>query len=164
MSSFDRRIVLFGLASAGLTGCGFAPAYGPGGNAARLQGRIGFNTPATTGGYLILRRLEERLGRGDNGPFIMRIDLDTTESGVGITAGDEATRAQLFGTARWQLVRVADGEHVLKGEVSQFTGYSTTGSTVATQAAERDALERLCTILADLIVDEMILSADKLVQ
>lgn len=164
MSSFDRRTLLTGLACAGLSACGFAPAYGPGGQAGQLQGRIGFNTPATRGGYLLLRRLEDRLGRGDQGPLVMSVDLETRTSGVGINSADETTRAQLFGTATWRIQRASDGSQVLTGVASHFTGYSTTGSTVATQSAERDALARLAAILADTIVDDLLVSVDLLVR
>ena len=44
---------------------------------------------------------------------------------------------------------------LLSGNVDSFTGYSATGTTVATRAAERDAYERLMTILADQIVTRL---------
>lgn len=162
MSSCSRRIVLAGLASAGLSACGFTPAYGPAGGAGRLQGQVGVNAPATRAGFLILQRLEERLGRGDGGPLVLNVRVETDESFVGVTEGDETTRVQLFGTADWTLQRAGDGPgtRVATGKSQNFTGYSTTGSTVATQAAARDALERLMTILADQIVEELLIDAD----
>jgi LPS-assembly lipoprotein len=45
---------------------------------------------------------------------------------------------------------------VTSGSVDNFTGYSATGTTVATLAAERDAQERLMTILADQIVTRLL--------
>ena len=41
------------------------------------------------------------------------------------------------------------------GTVNNFTAYSATGSTVATLAAERDALERLMVILGDQITTRL---------
>jgi LPS-assembly lipoprotein len=51
---------------------------------------------------------------------------------------------------------------VRQGRVSDFTGFSATGSTVATLAAERDATARLMVILADQIVDRLVISASGL--
>ena len=48
---------------------------------------------------------------------------------------------------------------VTSGTVDSFTGYSATGSTVATRAARADAEERLTTILADQIVTRLIAAA-----
>ena len=47
-----------------------------------------------------------------------------------------------------------------KGEVENFTAYSTTGSTVETLAAERDARERLMMILASQITARLYAQAD----
>ena len=49
-------------------------------------------------------------------------------------------------------LRAADGTTITSGSVSGFTGYSTTGTTVATEAAEADAEERLAVLLADQIM------------
>ena len=45
------------------------------------------------------------------------------------------------------------------GRVTAFTGYSATGSTVATAAAQRDAEARLAVILADMIVAQVLMRA-----
>ncbi|HCQ58330.1 MAG TPA: hypothetical protein DIU10_10575, partial [Sulfitobacter sp.] len=47
------------------------------------------------------------------------------------------------------------GQIVTSGKVESFTGYSATGTTVATRAAELDAQERLMVILADLVVSRL---------
>ena len=49
---------------------------------------------------------------------------------------------------------------VASGSVDNFTGYSATGSTVETLAAERDARERLMVILADLVTAQLYATAD----
>ena len=50
------------------------------------------------------------------------------------------------------LTETATGVIVTSGKVNNFVGYSATGTTVATLAAEEDAQERLMNILADQIV------------
>ena len=52
-----------------------------------------------------------------------------------------------------------DGAVVTQGNVGGFTGYSATGSTVATTAARTDAQDRLMVILADQIVTRLIAAA-----
>jgi len=48
-----------------------------------------------------------------------------------------------------------------RGTLSNFTSYSTTGSTVSTRAAEIDAEERLARALADEMVTRLLGTADR---
>ena len=163
MSSCDRRSLLVsGLALAGLAGCGFTPAYAPGGSGARLQGNVAANAPRSRAGYLLLQRIEERLGRNDAAPLILSTDLALTRVDVGVTSGDETTRTRIFGAATWRLQAASDGAELASGTVENFTAFSTTGSTVATAAAERDAEARLMIILADAVVEALVLEAPAL--
>ncbi|MEC3860881.1 LPS assembly lipoprotein LptE [Mesobacterium sp. TK19101] len=157
MSLFDRRKLLTcGLAFAGLSGCGFAPAYGPQGGAQRLQRQVALNVPTDRNGYLLNRRLEERLGRAEAAAYDLTVTVTTDRQGLGSTQDGRTTRFHLLGNAR-MVLRAAGGDQVLfEGATSAFTAYSTTGSTVATLAAERDASERLMVILADQITDWLI--------
>ncbi len=81
--------------------------------------------------------------------------LDITQERVAIAEDGSITRYSLPGAAAYVL---RDGAQtvVTQGEVSAFTSYSTTGTTVATRAAEADARARLAVILADLIVTRLL--------
>ena len=68
-------------------------------------------------------------------------------------------RYNLVGTADYVLLDKASGAIVASGQVQNFTGYSATGTTVATLAAQRDAADRLMIILADKIVSELLVKA-----
>lgn len=159
MSSPDRRVFLSLLAAGGLSACGFTPAYGPSGGASRLQGQVTVDAPESRAGYLLVRRLEDRLGRGGAGRYTLGAQILIDEEGLGITADQRTTRYNLVGEADFSLRDAGTGQVLLSGNVEGFTGYSATGSTVATLAAERDALERLMTILADRITDRLIAGA-----
>ncbi len=155
----DRRKFLLGALALGAAGCGFRPAFGPGGRA-RLVNRIRLQVPQTPEAFAFNRRFEERLGRaGPSAPFTMDIRLDLKEQGVGSTSAGSTTRFRIIGTASYVLKDAASGLQLQSGTTNAFTGYSTTGSTVATLAAERDAKERLMVILADQVIDLLLISA-----
>ncbi len=164
MSSSDRRKVLAGLSGlfgfAGLSACGFAPAYGPQGGASAILGRIAVAAPNGRNTYLFVRRLEERLGRS-SGPYQLDYDYDLEEQDFGTTSAGFTTRYRLVGTVSYEL-KEANGRLITRGTVEEFVGFSATGSIVSTPAARADAEERLATILADRIVEEMIFAADLL--
>ena len=150
MSSFDRRsLILMPLA---LAACGFSPVYAPGGAGNALYGKVSYVAHSTQEGYLLIRNLEQRLGRGDAPVYRLAATTKITREGQAVTAAGEITRISLVGEARYSLHRTADDAVVASGKVRSFTGYSATGSTVETLAAENDAIERLMTILADQII------------
>ena len=156
---FDRKNLLGGLALAALslTACGFEPVYGPDGVGTRLQGRIALTAPETHNSYLFNRHFETRMGRSVNAPMQLAVTLDTDETDMGGTSTGNTTRYRVSGTATYTLV--ADKTQLSAGTTDAFTGYSNTGSTVATIAARRDAYARLMVILADQVIDELLLAA-----
>ena len=157
MSLPNRRLVLF--APLALLGCGFAPAYGPGGVAQGLEGRIRVDDPVTKLGFDLAERLEERLGRPDAAAFDLAHSIVTRAETLGITPEDAITRYHLTGHVDWTLTSRATGQRVTGGRVQGFTAYSATGSTVAGLAAEEDAAFRLMRMLADQIVSRLIATA-----
>jgi len=154
MSLFNRRTVIF--LPMALAACGFAPAYGPGGPAEGLQGRIRVASPSDKNGFDLVERLEERLGRPEAPAFDLAFTITTAPIGVGITPEEAITRYHLTGTVEFSLTDRTSGARVTGGRVESFTAYSATGSTVAGLSAEEDAAFRLMRILADQIVTRLI--------
>ena len=154
MSSLDRR--LFCLAPLALAACGFEPVYAPGGSGSDLQGRVLVSAPDDNDSYFLVRRLEERLGRGDTPEYTLSLKLRTQEFGLGIDEDGNIDRFNITGEADYVLADAGSGAQVSSGTVQAFTGYSATGSTVVTLASERDARERLMTILADQITTRLL--------
>lgn len=142
-----------------LAACGFAPAYGPSGPAAGLQGRIRIADPDTKNGFDLVSRLEERLGRAEAPRFDLTYAITTIPLGVGITPENAINRFHLTGTVEWSLISREDGARVTGGKVENFTAYSATGSTVAGLSAEEDAAFRLMQMMADQIVTRLIATA-----
>lgn len=148
----SRRQVIACLFALGA--CGFQPVHGPSGAGSRLFGRVGFATPATPAGYRLRSRLEDRLGRATRPDWTLAVDLEVTEEATAIAADGSQTRFTLLGAAPWRLTD-ATGAIVADGRERAFTAYSTTASTVATDAAATDARDRLARILADQLVTRL---------
>lgn len=149
----DRRAFL--LSALALGGCGFTPVYAPQSEARALLGAIAVDPPRDREGYILVRRLEERMGRSGNPSYALAISIELTEERMAITADNVATRFNLLGKATYALRAVEGGKVVNSGTAQSFVAYSTTGSTAATRGAERDATERLMIILADKIVQRL---------
>jgi len=155
---WSRRTAATAFAALSLAACGFAPAFGPSGPADALAGRVTVQAPSTGPEYILVARLEQRLGRAGNGaPLSLSYTLATGQEAVAITPAAEITRYNVTGTLDWRLTDTATGAIVASGQVRSFTSYSATGSTIATRAAREDATERLATILADRTADEVVL-------
>ncbi|WP_299202878.1 LPS assembly lipoprotein LptE [uncultured Tateyamaria sp.] len=135
-----------------LTGCGFEPVYGPGGTGTKLQNRVLVDTPIDREGFLLVRQLEERLGRAGDPAYRLGIELAVREEARAIDPDGDIRRFHVIGDATYTLSDTATGAVLQSDTVDNFVGYSATGTTVATLAAKRDAVERLMTILADEIV------------
>ena len=150
---WSRRGVL--LAALALAACGFAPVYGPGGTGTRLQDKVRTADPRTPDDFAFAGRIAERLG-----PDGTRYELDwrlrIAVVPQAITPDEITTRYSLNGTASYVLTEIACGRTVARGQVSSFTSYSTTGTTIATLAAEQDAHKRLARLLADQVVTRLL--------
>ena len=79
----------------------------------------------------------------------------TSEEGLAINAAGDTTRFNLTGRVDYSLRDANSGTVVTSGKVQNFTAYSAIGTTVATLAAERDAIERLMVILGDQITTRL---------
>ncbi|AZQ65812.1 hypothetical protein EF888_00875 [Silicimonas algicola] len=153
MSSSDRRTLL--LSFLALAGCGFTPVYGPGGSAEGLRGRIDVGPPVDEAGYVLVRRLEDRLGASEEGDLALTADIRLSEDAVGFLPDGEISRYNVSGRVEWRLTRKGNDTVVATGSEQSFTSYSATSTTVATAFAARDARRRLMVILADRIVADL---------
>ncbi|WP_341212551.1 LPS assembly lipoprotein LptE [uncultured Limimaricola sp.] len=142
----SRRLLLLGALALG--GCGFTPAFGPGGDAARLHGAVRVEAPATFSGYLLRARLLDRLGPATAPRYVLNLETSEEVEQAAISADGAVLRYRLLGRAEYELRPVDDGPALARGTVEDFAGYSATLGTVASEAAERDARERLAQLLA----------------
>ena len=154
MSLFDRRTLL--CLPLVLAACGFTPVYGTQGSGTALTNSVLVSEPDGLDGYLVTRRIEERLGRASTPRYRLTIDVETEREGLAVNPENNTNRFNIIGTLDYVLVEDATGRVITSGVVDNFTGSSATGTTVATLAAERDARERLMTLLADQVVARLL--------
>lgn len=153
---WSKRLFLSFLAIGAISGCGFQPAYAPGGGGEKLQNTVEAAEPLNKPAFDLVERLEERLGP----PNLARYKLDYTITlnpvGVAISPENAITRYHLNGSIDWVMSDIASGAALTRGKVTNFTSYSATGSTVAGLAAEEDASLRLMRIMADQIISQLL--------
>ena len=162
MLLYNRRRFGVVLAAAALAGCGFTPVYGPDGTGAALLGQLSLDPPQDRNAYLLRRRIEERLGQATAGAWRLSTQIKTDDIGLGFTTDGDITRYNINGTTDYTLRRTGSSEIFRQGKIQHFTSYSATGTTVATLAAKRDAEVRLMTILADQIIDQLLIMSEDL--
>ena len=162
MLLYNRRRFGLVLTLAALAGCGFTPVYGPEETATALLGQNALDPAQDRNTFLLNRRIEERLGQATAGAWQLSTKLETENIGLGFTADGDITRYHINGTATYSLRRTGSSDVYQQGKVLHFTSYSATGTTVATLASKRDAEVRIMTILADQIIDQLLLIAKDL--
>ena len=158
MLSFDRRSVL--ILPAILAACGFTPVYAPNQSGSKLQSKVLVAELEGLEGYLLVRDLERQLGRADVPDYALDLTLRTAVEGLGVTPTGNITRYSVLGSVDYRLRPIGTETPIASGQVNNFTGYSATGTTVETLAAERDARARLMAILANQITTELYSTVD----
>ncbi len=147
--SWSRTICALALL---LGACGFQPVNGPGAAGSSLIGQVAVSAPSDRNTFLLVQRLEERMGRAVDPAYLLDLTLSLSEEGLAENLQGELRRFNILGRVEYTLTTADTGEIATSGTVQNFTGYASAGTTVATQAAREDAFRRLMTILADQIV------------
>ncbi|MBM2575048.1 hypothetical protein JQC91_01910 [Jannaschia sp. Os4] len=154
-----RRGLLLGALA--LAGCGFEPAYGPGG-ADVLRGAVRADDPDNEAGFEFIGRIEARLDRPAAPRYALAYDISTRRVAIGIDGSNRITRYNVEGTVAWTLTAIGSETPLLQGTERSFTGYSVSGERLATPEPARDATRRLMIILADRVVARLLAGADAL--
>ena len=136
-----------------LAGCGLTPVMDP--SLQRLYNQILIQAPVNRAEYELVRNLEAQLGAAKSARFALHYELKVTEDNIVVSAAQEISRYSLVGELEYSLLD-ADGAFLTRQTAKSFTGYSATGTTVATQRAQRDAYDRLMTILATQVASELL--------
>ena len=155
-----RRGLLAALAGVALTACSFTPVYGPSGQGAALDGNVAVKFAPGNRGFALGQALQNRLGPPDTPAYRLHYSVSTSSERVAITTAQSTNRFNLIGQSGYSLVEQSSGNVVMSGSVDGFSSYSASGTSVATQAAERDGYERLMVILADKIVAELLVGPE----
>ena len=153
----SRRV--FFLAALALAGCGFEPVNGVSSKSQMLRNTVLVQAPTNRVEFELVRNLEVQLGQATSKFYDLRYKLNVDEDIIIVSAAQEINRFSLVGVLEYSLVD-SGGVVLLSNTAKSFTGYSATGSTVATQRSKRDAYDRLMMILAKQ-VSNFLLSSDR---
>ena len=75
-----------------------------------------------------------------------------------MTSSQTIVRYNVLGELSYALRDLADNSVVASGKVTALTAYSASGTTIATQAARKDAHERLMVSLGDRLIERLFLT------
>lgn len=133
-----------------LAACGFTPVYGPEAQTGHKLSDIQIASPNSREGYLFVQYMEERLGRNLDAGTVLKHNISIFEDGLDVIG---ASRSQVVGNIRYQLVSQDDDQVITTGSVQSFTAYSQT--VASTGSYQRNATERLIKILADKVITDL---------
>ena len=137
----------FLLAACALAGCGFVPVHGSNSKSQIFRNAVLVQAPKNRVEFELVRNLEVLLGPVTAKRYDLRYTLKVDEQVIVVSAAQQIDRFSLVGKINFTLVD-ADGVVLLSKTAKSFTGYSATGTTVATERSKRDAYDRLMVILA----------------
>ena len=141
----DRRGFL--LAAFALAGCGFVPVHGRNSKSQAFRNSVLVQAPKNRVEFELVRNLEVLLGPVTAKRYDLRYTLKVDEQVIVVSAAQQIDRFSLVGKLNFSLMD-NDGVVILSKTAKSFTGYSATGTTVATERSKRDAYDRLMVILA----------------
>ena len=148
----DRRAFL--LAALALAGCGFAPVHGRSSKSLIVRNAVLVQAPTNRAEFELVRNLDILLGPATAKRYDLRYTLTVDEQVIVVSAAQEINRFSLVGVLNFSLMD-ADGVVFLSKTAKSFTGYSATGTTVATERSKRDAYDRLMVILAKQVLNHL---------
>ncbi len=166
------RAALLAAAFLPLTACGFSPVYGGGqGGSFASSGPIQINeirATATSGaasgrtGHFLRQELVRSIGQGVPGfpSGVLDVSLRQNIERLAFAPDQAASRSDYVGMATWTL-RGADGGVVGTGSVEERASFNFADAAYADLAAQTAAQERLATLLARSIRNEIIMAAGK---
>jgi len=141
----DRRGFL--LSAFALLGCDFTPVHGSRSQAKIVRNTVLVQAPKNRIEFELVSNLEALLGQATAKIYDLRYTLTVDEQVIVVSAAQDIDRFSLVGKLNFSLVD-DNGVVFLSKTAKSFTGYSATGTTVATERSKRDAYDRLMVILA----------------
>ncbi|MGB1731932.1 MAG: LPS assembly lipoprotein LptE [Paracoccaceae bacterium] len=113
-------------------------------------------TPRDRQSFYFRNALEDRLGSSyPVHRYGLSYQLSTAASRSAIAPDGRSLRQQVEGTVKFMLRDLTNNAVVYTQSRRAFVGYSTNGSSAATQAAARDAERRLMQQLADEVIRDL---------
>ena len=143
------------MAALALAGCDLVPVNGANTKFQLLRNTVLVQAPTNRVEFELVRNLEVQLGQAVSKLYDLQYKLSVDEEIIVVSAAQEINRYSLVGLLEYSLID--NGGVVLLTETTKsFTGYSATGTTVATQRSKRDAYDRLMVILAKQVSNSLL--------
>ncbi|MEJ6771221.1 MAG: LPS assembly lipoprotein LptE [Rhodobacterales bacterium] len=144
------------MAALALAGCDLVPVNGANTKFQLLRNTVLVQAPTNRVEFELVRNLEVQLGQAVSKLYDLQYKLSVDEDIVVVSAAQEINRFSLVGLLEYSLVD-SGGVVLLTETAKSFTGYSATGTTVATQRSKRDAYDRLMVILAKQVSNSLLI-------
>jgi LPS-assembly lipoprotein len=120
-----------------------------------LRNTVLVQAPTNRVEFELVRNLEVQLGQAVSKLYDLQYKLSVDEEIIVVSAAQEINRFSLVGLLEYSLVD-SGGVVLLTETAKSFTGYSATGTTVATQRSKRDAYDRLMVILTKQVSNSLL--------
>jgi LPS-assembly lipoprotein len=159
---FALRALVLGLALAPLTACGFTPVYGTGPELAN-SGPISVPEIPGRTGHFLRQELVRTIGRGVpgvTGSAQLEVTLNQSIERLAFAPDEAASRSDYVGTATWRL-RGASGVLIASGGVTERASFNFADAPYADLAAQTAAQERLGSLLARSMRDQILVEAGR---
>ncbi len=144
------------MAALALAGCDLVPVNGANTKFKLLRNTVLVQAPTNRVEFELVRNLEVQLGQAVSKLYDLQYKLSVDEDIVVVSAAQEINRFSLVGLLEYSLVD-SGGVVLLTETAKSFTGYSATGTMVATQRSKRDAYDRLMVILAKQVSNSLLI-------
>jgi LPS-assembly lipoprotein len=159
---FALRALILGLALTPLAACGFTPVYGTG-PALADSGAISIPEIPGRTGHFLRQELVRTVGRGVpgvTGSAELEVTLKQGIERLAFAPDEAASRSDYVGTATWRL-RGANGLLLASGGVTERASFNFADAPYADLAAQTAAQERLGSLLARSIREQILIEAGK---
>ena len=139
--------------------CGFTPVYSPNSSFQDFNNQIQIQNPHDENSFIFVQELETQLGSRGN-QYSLTFNLTTQKDPVLTSRIGRTLRFNINGKADFTLTKLDDSQIIYQGQVTNFTSYSTAGTTVEARLAEQEAHIRLMRILANQVLTQLYASQE----
>ncbi|MEL0285704.1 MAG: hypothetical protein VW949_04040 [Paracoccaceae bacterium] len=144
-----------------LGACGFKPVYATSTSTNSVRNNFDLSAPTDRGTYEFHHNLNGQISDNPQAQYALSYTIFQSATNAATDADGKSHRGVLKGSLAYRITRKINGETVKTGKVKGFTSYYALASSVASDAAGRDATKRLMKILSDNLVDELMMVAAK---
>ncbi|MCY3879133.1 MAG: LPS assembly lipoprotein LptE [Rhodobacteraceae bacterium] len=156
-SDWRAAIALPALFSA--AACGFQPALLQDAPAGAIEDAFEVEVEGDRQGFLLEELLMQRLGHSGSAEFRLNADITLRTTDAAVPGAGGVDRKLISGRVSFEIRAIDRPEILYAGSATGSAEYSTSKSSLASIASQRDAEERMLAEVADRIYTQLILAA-----